>query len=218
MTFGELPKQNAARTEKPWSTRMGITALIRETLMKTQDYYAAKQSKKVLKDREIDMEALIPLIKGEVPMRACAYRAEDIMAAIRIAEEFKLKLVIEHGTEAHLLAATLAEKKIPVVLGPTLIPRFRNELNEKTFETLRVAAAMAIQYGLDEKRALSSITDVPAKILGVDERLGKIKKGFDADLALFSGHPLDIRSRLEALVVDGDLFTFADDLSIEHGS
>lgn len=241
MNFGERPKNHAKRNKLPYSTRMGITALIRETLMKAQDYYAAKQSKKVLKDREIDMEALIPLIKGEVPMRACAHRAEDIMAAIKIAEEFKLKLVIEHGTEAHMLAPMLAEKQIPVVLGPTLMPRFRYELNEKTFEsakilmdagvdvaltcdypglpieTLRVAAAMAMQYGLDEKRALASITDVPAKILGVDERLGKIKKGYDGDLALFSGHPLDIRSRLEALVVDGDLFLFADDLIIENG-
>lgn len=87
MSFGEVPKANARMTEKPHSTRMGLTAVIRETLMKAQDYYAAKQSKKVIKDREIDMEALIPLIRGEVPMRACAHRAEDIMAAIRIAEE-----------------------------------------------------------------------------------------------------------------------------------
>ena len=242
MSFGELPKANARMTEKPHSTRMGMTAVIRETLMKAQDYYAAKQSKKVVKDREIDMEALIPLIRGEVPMRACAHRAEDIMAAIRIAEEFKLKLVIEHGTEAHLLTSVLAEKKIPVVLGPTLLPRFREELNEKTFEsaiilmdagvdvaltcdypglpieTLRVAAAMAMQYGLDERRALAAITEIPAKILGVDERIGKIKKGYDGDLALFSGHPLDIRSKLEALVVDGDLFIFSNDVKVEMGS
>ncbi|KAF1080246.1 MAG: hypothetical protein GQF41_3414 [Candidatus Rifleibacterium amylolyticum] len=242
MSFGEQVKATAKKSEKSYVTRMGVSALIRETLMKAQDYYSLKQSKKMVKDREIDMEALIPLIKGEVPMRACAHRAEDIMAAVRIAEEFKLKLVIEYGTEAHLLASLLAEKKIPVVLGPTLVPRFRYELNEKTFEsakilmdagvevaftcdypglpieTLRVAAAMAIQYGLEEKRALAAITEVPASILGVDARLGKIKKGMDGDLALFSGHPLDIRSRLEALVVDGDLFVFSNDLKIESGN
>lgn len=242
MCFGEKVKTNARQAEKSYVTRMGVSALIRETLMKAQDYYALKQSKKMTKDREIDMEALIPLIKGEVPMRACAHRAEDIMAAIRIAEEFKLSLVIEYGTEAHLVASTLAEKKVPVVLGPTLVPRFRYELNEKTFEsakilmdagvdvaltcdypglpieTLRVAAAMAVQYGLDEKRALAAITEIPAGILNVDNRLGRIKKGMDGDLALFSGHPLDIRSRLEALVVDGDLFVFSDELSIETGS
>lgn len=239
MTFGEKPKINARLAKKEHSTRMGISALIRETLMKAQDYLAAKQSKKATKDREIDMEALLPMIRGEVPLRACAHRVEDIMSAIRIAEEFELKLVIEYGTEAHLIADKLADKKIPVVLGPTLIPRFRHELNEKTFEsakilmdagvevaftcdypglpieTLRVAAAMAIQYGLDEKRALQAITETPAKILGVDQRIGKIKKGYDGDLALFNGHPLDIRSKLEALVIDGDLFIFDDSLVIE---
>jgi imidazolonepropionase-like amidohydrolase len=192
------------------------------------------------KDREIDMEALIPLIKGDVPIRACAHRAEDIMAAVRIAEEFELKLVIEYGTEAHLVADKLAAKKIPVVLGPSLMPRFRHEMNEKTFEsakilmdagvdvaftcdypglpieTLRVAAAMAIQHGLDEKRALMAISENPARILGVEERIGKIKKGYDGDLALFSGHPLDIRSKLEALVIDGDLFVFDKNLVIEQ--
>ncbi|MDN5279934.1 MAG: hypothetical protein PWR01_3899 [Clostridiales bacterium] len=239
MTFGEQPKRNAADFEKPHGTRMGMPALIRETLMKAEDYLAAKQSKKMVKDREIDMEALLPLIRGEVPMRACAHRAEDIMTAIRIAEEFNLKIVIEYGTEAHLIADKLAEKKIPVVLGPSLMPRFRHEMSEKTFEsakilmdagvevaltcdypglpieTLRVAAAMAIQHGLDEKRALQAITETPAKILGVHERLGKIKKGYDGDLALFSGHPLDIRSKMEALVIDGDLFVFDDNLVIE---
>ena len=83
-------------------------------------------------------------------------------------------------------------------------------------ETLRVAAAMAIQYGLDERSALRAITEVPAKILGLDHRVGKLKKGFDADLALFSGHPLDIRSRLEAITIDGELFVFNDELEISE--
>ena len=242
MSFGELPKNSSKANQFSSSTRMGIAASIREQLMKAQDYALAKQSKKAVKDREIDMEALMPLIKGEVPIRACAHRAEDIMAAIRIAEEFELKLVIEYGTEAHILADILAEKNIPVVLGPSLIPRIRYELNEKTFEsakilmdagvkvaltcdypglpveTLRVAAAMAIQYGLDERRALSAITVNPAEILGIDHRVGKIKKGYDGDLALFSGHPLDIRSRMEALVIDGDLFVYSDDIKVESGS
>ncbi len=242
MSFGELPKETSNRISSTFSTRMGIAASIREVLMKAQDYALAKQSKKATKDREIDMEALMPLIKGDVPIRACAHRAEDIMAAIRIAEEFELKIVIEYGTEAHLIADILAEKNIPVVLGPCLIPRKRYELDNKTFEsakilmdagvkvaltcdypglpieTLRVAAAMAIQYGLDERRALSAITVNPAEILGIEHRVGKIKKGYDGDLALFSGHPLDIRSRLEALVIDGDLFVYSDDIKVENGS
>ena len=241
MSFGELPKQSSQSNHLSSSTRMGISATIREELMKAQDYALAKQNKKNSKDRDIKLEALLPLIKGEVPMRACAHRAEDIMAAIRIAEEFNLKLVIEYGTEAYMIADILAAKNIPVVLGPALIPRLRYELNEKTFEsakilmnagvkvaltcdspglpveTLRVVAAMAVQYGLDERRALSAITVYPAEILGIDERIGKIKKGYDGDLALFSGHPLDIRSKMEALVIDGDLFVYSDDIKIEDG-
>jgi imidazolonepropionase-like amidohydrolase len=232
VNFGEEPKHNFRGQKKPPSTRMGISALIRETLMKAQDYLEQKQSKKGLRDRIIQYECLIPLLEGNVPMRANAHRVDDIMAAIRIAEEFKLKIIIEHGTEAHLIPSILAEKKIPVVLGPTLIGHTRTELREKSFaaavelmdagvdvaltcdypgmpiETLRVAAAMAVQFGLDERRALLAITEVPSRILNVHHRIGVVKKGYDADLALFSGHPLDIRSKLEVLMIDGEVFHF----------
>lgn len=241
ISLGEMPKNNS-KANHNISTRMGIAASIREELMKAQDYAIAKQNKKLTKDRDIKLEALIPLVKGEIPLRACAHRAEDIMAAIRIAEEFDLKITIEYGTEAHLIADILAEKNIPVVLGPSLIPRLRYELDEKTFEsakilmnagvkvaftcdspilsieTLRVAAAMAVQYGLDERRALSAITVYPSEILGIDDRVGKIRKGYDGDLALYSGHPLDIRSRLEALVISGDLYIYSDNIKIENGN
>ncbi|MBI3040013.1 amidohydrolase, partial [bacterium] len=174
MTFGESPKTNYGNIKKFPSSRLGTAAIIREALMKAQGYLEQKQSKKGLKERVIQMEALLPLLERRVPMRAQAHRLEDIMTAIRIAEEFKLEVIIEHGTEAHLVAGILAKKKIPVVLGPTLLPRKRFEIQEKTFEsacllldagvevslscdypgmaieTLRVAAAMAIQYGLDE--------------------------------------------------------------------
>jgi len=236
MSFGEKPKSTAKKSKHQHITRMGVTAIIRETLMKAQDYLAHKQSKKGLRERNIQMESLIPLLNGEVPMRACAHRADDIMSAIRIAEEFGLNMILEHGTEAHLVTEHLLKHEIPVVLGPSLVPRARTELNARTFESakilidagvevaltcdypglpiesLRIAAAMSMQYGLSEKSAMKAITEVPAKILGVSDRSGKIKKGYNADLALFSGHPLDIRSKLEAIMIDGDLFTFVDDL------
>lgn len=231
-TFGEQPKLSGKSNKKFPSTRMGITALIRETLMKAQDYLELKNSKKGLRDRIIQMEALIPLLERNVPMRANAWRAEDIMAAIRIAEEFNLKIVLEHGTEAHLLADLLVEKQIPVILGPSMLPVTRTELREKSFETakilmdkgvevalscdypgmpiesLRIAAAIAVQYGLEERKAFRAICETPATILGVDHRVGKIRKGFDADVAMFNGHPLDIRSRLEVITIDGELFQF----------
>ena len=231
-SFGENPKKNHGANKKFPSTRMGISALIRDTLTKAGDYLDQKQSKKGIRDRNLLFESLIPLLEGRVPMRAHAHRLEDIMAAIRIAEEFKLKLVIEHGTEAHLVAKKLAEKKIPVILGPLLTPDLRPEVMGRCFESavtlldagvevaltsdypgmsvegLRVAAALAIQYGLDERRALQAITETPARILGIDHRVGQIRKGFDGDVALFNGHPLDIRSRLEMLVIDSEVFEF----------
>ncbi|MBF0406972.1 MAG: amidohydrolase family protein [Candidatus Riflebacteria bacterium] len=231
-SFGEVPKKQQKLNGKFPQTRMGIVALIRENLMKAQDYLDQKNSKKGLKDRCIDIEALIPLLEGKVPMRAHAQRLEDIMTAVRIAEEFNLKIILEHAVEAYKVADLLAKKNIPVVLGPILIPDFKSELSEKIFEsatilldakvnvaltcdypglpveTLRIAAAMAVQFGLDERRALECITENPAKILGLDHRIGQIKKGYDGDIALFSGTPLDIRSRLEMLVIDGEIFDF----------
>jgi len=231
-SFGEDPKYHFKRESKFPSTRMGVAGIIRETLMKAQDYFEQKESKKGVKERNIKLEALVPLFEGRVPMRAHAHRIEDIMAAIRIAEEFKLKIILEHATEANQIAKLLAQKKIPVILGPVLVPPLKFELREKMFESvctlldagvevaltcdypalpieaLRIAAAMAVQFGLDEKRALMCITEYPAKILGIDNRVGQIKKGFDGDVAVFNGHPLDIRSRLEMLIIDGEIFKY----------
>jgi imidazolonepropionase-like amidohydrolase len=231
-SFGEEAKLIHRRNKKFPSTRMGVIALIRETLMRAQDYHDQKDSKKGVKDRNIRYECLAPLLDGKIPMRAHANRAEDILAAIRIAEEFKLKIIIEHGAEAHLVAKTLVDKDIPVIHGPTLVPVMSFELREKSFqnvitlmdagvdvaltcdypglpiESLRIAAAMAIQFGLDEKRALMAITETPAKILGIASRVGHIRKGHDADVGLFSGHPLDLRSKLECVVIDGEIFQF----------
>jgi len=231
-SFGELPKQAHGGRKKFPSTRMGIAALVREILMKAQDYTEAKLSKKGIRDRCIQMESLVPLFEGKVPMRAHAQRLEDIMTAIRIAEEFKLRIILEHAVEAHLIAPLLAQKKIPVVLGPVLTSDQSYELNGRSFESakilmdagvdvaltcdyptmpmesLRIAAAMAIQFGLDERRAMQAVTEVPARMLGIDHRVGQIKKGYDGDVAIYNGHPFDLRSRLEMLVIDGEIFQF----------
>lgn len=241
-SFGRSPKSNAQRNQNSSATTMGIVSVIRELFMRGQDYYEAKQSKKFNRERDITLEALVPLFRKDVPLRVVAARAEDIVAAIRIAEEFDLSMVLHKASEAHVVADMLAEKEIPVVLGPVLSPMDRYEVTEATFEsakilmdkgvevaltcdfpslpieTLRVAAAIAVQYGLDERRAFAAITEVPAKILGVSNRIGQIKRGYDADLALFSGHPLDIRSKLDMLLIDGEPFIFSDDLEIERNA
>ena len=225
--FGENPKRNYGNLKQFPSTRMGTAAVIREWLMKAQDY-SKKKKNKDFKDREIQLEALLPLIEGKIQARAHAHLADDIITAYRIAQEFNLDLVFDHCTEGHLIAKELGKWKARAVVGPTLSSRSKSELKNKTFgtvaalldegclvalttdhpvmpiESLNVAAAMCVKYGLDEERAIKTITEYPATILGFEKRLGKIETGFDADLTIWSGHPLDIRSKPEQVFIDGN--------------
>ncbi|HEX2185082.1 MAG TPA: amidohydrolase family protein, partial [Chloroflexota bacterium] len=161
------------------------------------------------------------------PLLAHCHRADDILTALRIAEEFQIEIVLEHATEAHRLVDILAERKTPCVVGPTFGVRGKVETKEKTFATpgmlaragvpvaicsdhgvtpsmyLRLYAALAVGEGMAEADALNAITIWPAQILGVAERIGSLEPGKDADLAIYSGHPLDPRSRPEAVFIEG---------------
>ena len=224
---GENPKRVYGEQKKFPSTRMGTAAVIREWLMKAQDYLKRKKTKE-FKEREIRLEALIPLIEGKIQARAHAHQADDIITAYRIAQEFNLDLVFDHCTEGHLIAKELGKWKARAVVGPTLSSRSKAELKNKTFDTvgilmdegcvvalttdhpvmpiesLSVAAAMCVRHGLDEERAIKAITENPAIILGLDKRLGKLEVGYDADVVVWDGHPLDTRSKTEAVFVDGN--------------
>ncbi len=225
--FGENPKHIYGGQKKFPSTRMGTAAVIREMLMKAQDYSKKKKSKE-FRDREIQMEALLPLIEGKIQARAHAHQADDIITAYRIAQEFNLDLIFDHCTEGHLIAKELGKWKARAVVGPSFSTRGKPELKNKTFKTvealmdegcvvalttdhpvmpiegLNVSAAMCVRYGLDEERAIKAITENPAIILGLDKKLGKLEVGFDADVVVWNNHPLDVRSRPEAVFVDGN--------------
>jgi imidazolonepropionase-like amidohydrolase len=164
---------------------------------------------------------------GVIPLRVHAHRADDICTAIRIAEEFNIKLVIEHGTSAHVIADYLVKKKIPLVLGPFLSTRKKPELVDRTFETagilsskgaliaitvdhpvipidtLIVNAALAHRHGMDYYEALKSVTINPAKICLCDNKIGSLEKGKDADILVLNGDPLDARSKPVAVYQDG---------------
>ncbi len=224
--FGENPKRVYGEQKKFPSTRMGTAAVIREWLMKAQDYLKRKKTKE-FKEREIKLEAMLPLIEGKIQARAHAHMADDIITAYRIAQEFNLDMVFDHCTEGHLIAKELGKWKARAVVGPTFSSRCKPELRNKTFETveilmdegcvvalttdhpvipiegLSVAAAMCVRHGLDEERAIKAITENPAIILGLDKRLGKLEVGYDADVVIWDGHPLDVRSKTEAVFVDG---------------
>jgi imidazolonepropionase-like amidohydrolase len=163
-------------------------------------------------------------------LRAHAHRADDMITAIRVAEEFNIKkLVIEHGTEAGLIKEYIVEKKVPIALGPILTPRIKVELRERDYslalhlveagikiglmtdhpynsiDQLRAVAILTVSEGLDPIEAIKCVTLRGAEILGCDDRLGKIEVGYDADLAIFSGHPLDMMSRVIVTILNGEV-------------
>ena len=220
--LGENPKRSYGREKKPPYTRMASAALLREAFIKAQDYL-----KKESPDRDLKMEALVRVLKKEVPLRVHAHRADDIMTAVRIGEEFGVNLVIEHCTEGHLVADYLAAKGIPAVIGPVITNRAKVEMQGLTLETARllaeagvsfaimtdhpvvpiqylsISAAVTVKGGLSRDRALRAITIDAAKIIGLGDRLGSIEPGKDADIVVWDRHPLDISSRVELVYVNG---------------
>lgn len=224
--FGENPKKVYGDLKQFPCTRMGTAAVIREWLMKAQDYSKKKKSKD-FKEREIKLEALLPLLEGKIQARAHAHMADDIITAYRIAQEFNLDLVLDHCTEGHLIAKELGRWKAKAVVGPTFSSRCKPELRHKTFDTVRLlldegcqvaittdhpvipieglslCAALCVRHGLEEERAVKAITEYPAAILGLDKKLGKLEVGFDADVVVWNGHPLDVRSTVDVALIDG---------------
>ncbi len=228
--FGENPKRVYNQQKKSPSTRMAVAALLRETLMKAQDYLAEKEKKAEKGDpfkRDIKMENIIRVLKKEIPLKTHAHRADDIMTVLRIAREFDINLTLEHCTEGHKIAEEIAAAGFPAIVGPSLTGKVKVELKDRTFatpgilakagvkvalmsdhpvvpvENLPVYAALSVRAGMDEMEALKAITIYPAEILGVEDRVGSIEPGKDADLAIFNGEPLDIKSEVEMVFVDG---------------
>ncbi len=230
--LGENPKrvygQNKGDKKMP-STRLGTAAVIREALVNAANYLEKQRrpQPEAFEERDLKLEALGLVLQREIPWRQHCHRADDIATALRIADEFGYRLVIDHGTEAFLLADTLARRSIPVVIGPLFTNRSKVELRQRSLanpgklaaagvtiaittdhpvvpiDFLIYQAALAVKEGLDRDSALRAITLHPARIMGVDERLGSLAPGKDADLCVWSGDPLDVLSRVEQAWVDG---------------
>ncbi len=230
VAFGENPKRVYGEQKKMPSTRMGIAALLRQAFIDTKDYLAKKEKaekENEVVEHDLGLENLALVLKGKIPLRAHVHRADDIATAIRIADEFQVKMVLEHGTEAHKNIKDLVKRDIPVVLGPTLSSRSKVELAEMNWETaallseagvlvalttdhsvipvqyLPLCAALAVRHGMDEQEALKAITINPARILGLDDRIGSLEEGKDADMLVLSGHPLDWRTKIKRVYVNG---------------
>lgn len=227
--FGENPKFNYR--DKSITSRMTTAAKLREYLGKAREYLAKMESagKNVSKRPayDIKLEALLPVLRKEIPLKAHAHRADDLFTAIRIAKEFDLRLTLEHCTDGHLIAAELAREGYPLAVGPSWMGVSKPELRNKTFATpgilakagcqvsiitdsgvvpqehLPTMAALAIKAGMDPFAALQSITINPARHIGVAERVGSLEAGKDADLIICDGSIFEISNKISTVLIDG---------------
>ncbi len=231
VAFGENPKRVYSGQKKSPSTRMATAGLLREQLVKAANYLAKQEKAKSDPDkapeRDLKLEALARVLRKEIPLRAHAHRADDIMTALRIAEEFGVDIIIEHCTEGHKIAAELGRRGVKAVVGPTMTSRSKVEVRERSYATLRtlweqgvevaitmdhpvihvqyltISTALAVKAGLPKEEALKAVTINPARILGIADRYGSLEPGKYADMVLWSGDPLDIMSRVEQVFIHG---------------
>lgn len=233
VAFGENPKRVYDAQKKSPMTRMATASLLRETLYKAKTYMekkenAEEESKKP--DFDMKMEALIPVLKREIPLKAHAHRADDIFTSLRIANEFNVDITLDHCTEGHLIVDELVKEGKSAIVGPTFGNRSKFELKNKSFETpkalveagikiaintdspviplqhLALCAGLAVNAGLDEMEALKAITINAAEITGISDRVGSIEMGKDADIVIFDGNPLrDIDSNVYVTIIDGKI-------------
>ena len=230
--LGENPKSCYNDRHETPITRMATAALIREELFKAKEYLDKKNRAAEDEDAEapefdLKLEALLPVIKGELPAHFHAHRADDIATAVRIAKEFGLKYVIIHGTEAHRIADLLAQDGTRVVTGPIIGDRSKPELaNQRIDNTailkragvqvaictdhpenpeqyLPMGAAVCAKQGIEVEDAMAAITRDAAEIAGIADRVGTLEVGKDADIAVFRGHPLELSAAVEAVFIDG---------------
>ena len=228
--LGENPKRVYGEKKQTPSTRLGVAAVIRDAFRQAQDYqarrdHAATEGKPF--DRDSNSEILGAVLDGDVPWCQHTHRADDIATAIRLADEFGYRLVINHGTEGHLLADVLASRGIPVIIGPLFTSRSKVEVNQRDLRNpgllaragVKIAittdhpvvpinfliyqAILSVKEGLDRATALRSVTINPAEMLGLDDRVGSLEVGKDADVVLWDGDPLDIMSRARSVLVEG---------------
>ena len=229
--FGENPKR--CYSDKCDSTRMSTAAFLRGALMQAKDYGARKQAANgdVTKMPAYNqkLEALLPVLAGEIPLKAHAHQANDIFTALRIAHEFGLRITLEHVTEGHLIVEELAkEKDVPMAVGPSLTHASKFELQNKSWATpgvlakagchvsiitdnsvipqqyLPLCAGMAVKAGMDEFDALKAITINPAEHIGVADRVGSLEVGKDADVVITNGCPFEVMTETRAVFIDGN--------------
>ncbi|WAX58629.1 amidohydrolase [Jatrophihabitans cynanchi] len=228
--LGENPKRVYGEKKELPSTRQGVAAVIRDAFGKAQDYRAkrdAAASKGDPFDRDPTCEVLVRVLDGELPWCQHTHRADDIATAIRLADEFGYRLIVNHATEGFLLADVLAERQIPCIVGPLFTTRSKVELRERTLANpgrlanagvlvalttdhpvvpinfLVHQATLAVKEGMSRDDALRSLTVNPAQMMGLADRVGALEVGRDGDVVIWDGDPLDVMSRARRVFVNG---------------
>ena len=230
--LGENPKGTYGQSKKvsPF-TRMATAAIFREAFFKAKEYMEKKEKAEdgKLPDYNMKHEAIIPLLKREIPVHIHAHRADDIFTAIRLIKEFNLKGALIHCSDGHLIVDELVEAGLPALIGPTMGFKSKPEVANKSFETvnilnkagvkvcittdhpviplqhLNVCAALSIQAGMDEMEALKAITIYPAQILSLDDRIGSLEVGKDGDIGIWNKNPIDITSHVLKTIIEGKI-------------
>ena len=227
VAFGENPKVNYSGQGTSPSTRMAIAAMLREELTNAVSY----REKREKQDAPVDFryECWLPVLRGEIPLKAHAHRTDDILTAVRIAKEFQLRMTLDHCSEGHLIAEELKEAGFPAIVGPDMASRNKIEVQNMAFKTagilsahgilcaittdhpvskiqfLPICAGLAVKAGMDATEGLRSITINAAKICSVADRVGSLAPGKDADIAVFSGNPMEVFSETLYTLINGEI-------------
>ena len=227
IAFGENPISVYGTNGNIPSTRMGIASLIREEFFLAKQYFDAEQSGTFSPD--FTKECYRELFEGKIPLKAHVHRTDDILTAVRIAKEFGLGLTLDHCTEGHLISEKIAQSGFPAIVGPSLASRTKDEVSVSDFKTagilqkagitvalttdhpvsriqyLPLCAALAVKEGMDKMGALRAITIDAAKICRVDDRLGSLAPGKDADIIICDGDPLSLETSVMKTIINGEI-------------
>ena len=228
--LGENPKRVYREKGQTPSTRLGTAKVIREAFAAAQHYRAAREAAATKGEpfaRDLGAEALVRVLDGELAWDQHAHRHDDIATALRLADEFGYRLILNHGTEGHKIADVLAERDIPVIFGPMFTSRSKVELRDRAIAHLATLAAagvrvaittdhpvvpidflvhqatLAVKEGLPRQTALEALTVNPAAMMRLDDRVGSLREGLDGDVVIWSGDPLEVGSRAEEVLISG---------------
>lgn len=242
VAFGENPKVNYGEKDVMPGSRMAIGAMLREELYHACQYRKKKEQGNIaVGEEDFRMECWLPVLRREIPLKAHAHRADDILTAIRIAKEFDLDMTLDHCTEGHLVIEEIARSGFPVIVGPDLTSRSKIEVKNLSFKTagvleragiktaimtdhpvsliryLPLCAGLCVKQGLTMEGGLKAITIHAAQICGVADRIGSLEPGKDADIALFTGNPMETFTKTLCTIIDGEVVYTATEMKEGKG-